>query len=192
MVNGLLNSFTTSQAEQLGVMRWRLYDLRDSGDLVSLTRGVWRRTDAPPTAHESLLAVSLRAPRGTICLVSALAFHELTDEIPAEVHLAVPRGVAQPVIDYPPVKVHVFDANTYALGRERVEVSPGETVWIYSPVRTVVDAVRMRHQIGTDIAFGAARRLVESRMASIGELVEMSEILRCKGPMIELLEVLQA
>ncbi len=68
-------SFTTAQAAERGVPRWRLYELRDSGQVVSLSRGVWRLTDAPPTAHESLLAVSLRAPHGTVCMLSALSFH---------------------------------------------------------------------------------------------------------------------
>ena len=95
MLDALPNSFTTAQAERCGVARWRLHELRDAGEVVALSRGVWRRAEAPEIAHESLLAVSLRAPRGTICLLSALVFHELIDEFATEVHLAVPRGLAR-------------------------------------------------------------------------------------------------
>lgn len=188
----LATSFTTAQAERLGVTRWRLYGLRDAGEVVALSRGVWRRADAPPIAHESLLAVSLRAPRGAICLLSALVFHELTEEFATEVHLAIPRGLPRPSISYPPVEVHVFDAGTFELGREHLEVAPGEHVAIYDPVRSVVDAVRLRNQMGKDIAFRAARRLLENRRAAAGDLLTMSQQLRCEGPMRELLEVLQA
>lgn len=188
----LPSSFTTAQAEQCGVARWRLYELRDAGKVVALSRGVWRRADAGPIAHESLLAVSLRAPRGTICLVSALVFHELTEEFAAEVHLAVPRGLARPSIDYPPVEVHVFDAGTFELGREHIEVAPGEAVTVYDPVRSVVDAVRLRNQIGSDLAYGAARRLLEDQRAAAGDLLATSQQLRCEGPIRDLLEVLQA
>ena len=192
MLDGLPNSFTTAQAERCGVARWRLYALRDAGEVVALSRGVWRRADAPEIAHESLLAVSLRAPRGTICLLSALVFHELIDEFATEVHLAVPRGLARPSIDDPPVEVHIFDAGTFELGREHLEVAPGERVTIYDPVRSVVDAVRLRNRIGTDLAFGAARRLLEGRRAAAGDLLATSQQLRCEGPIRDLLEVLQA
>lgn len=168
--------------------RSTLYRLRDRGEVVELSRGAWRRADAPPMPHESLLAAALRVPAGTICLLSALAFHELTDEIPAWVDLAVARGTHRPSIDYPPVKVHVFDADTFQLGREFVEVSPGERVPIYDPVRTTVDALRRRNQLGTDLAYGAVRR----RRAAAAELLNLSRRLRCAGPVGDALEVLQA
>lgn len=192
MVEELPASFTTSQAEEFGVARWRLYRLRDEGEVVSLSRGVWRRAEAPPTAHESLLAVTLRAPHATVCLLSALAFHGLVDVIPTVVDLAVARGRHRPAIDYPPVQVHVFDADTFELGRQQVEVAPNETVPVYDPVRSVVDAVRLRTQVGTDLAYGAARQLLGRRRSAAGELAAMSQALRCAGPVHKLLEVLQA
>ena len=81
-------------------------------------------------------------------------------------HLAVPRGRARPSIDDPPVEVHSFAAGTFELGREHLEVAPGERVTIYDPVRSVADAVRLRNRIGTDLAFGVARRLLEGRRAA--------------------------
>ena len=68
--------------------RWEdLYRLRDEGALIELSRGVYRLADAPATAHLDLLAVCRRSPEGMICLNSAASFWELTDEIPACVHL---------------------------------------------------------------------------------------------------------
>ncbi len=185
-------SFTTAQAAEHGVPRWRLYKLHAEGLVVSLSRGVWRLADAPPTAHESLLAVSLRAPHATVCLVSALSFHDLTDEIPAAVDVAVARGRNRPTIDYPPVQVHVFDAETFDLGRELLEVTPGEMVPIYDEVRSVVDAVRLRHDVGTDVAYRAVKALVGRRRAAVRELVEVATTLRCASPVRELLEVVLA
>jgi predicted transcriptional regulator of viral defense system len=185
-------SFTTAQAAEHGVPRWRLYELRDEGLVVSLSRGVWRLADAPPTAHESLLAVALRAPRGIVCLVSALSFHDLTDEIPSAVDLAVARGHNRPHINDPPVHVHVFDADTFELGRERRELASGETVPIYNEVRSVIDAIRLRHQVGSDVAFHATKALVGRRRSAVKELVEVGQALRCPGPVHELLEVVLA
>lgn len=50
----------------------------------------------------------------------------------------------------------------------------------------------LRNQIGTDLAYGAARQLLERRRTAAGELAAMSQTLRCAGPVHELLEVLQA
>lgn len=185
-------SFTTADAVAFGVSKSTLYRMRERGEVVEISRGTWRRANAAPTPHEALIAVTLRAPHATVCLLSALAFHELTDVIPMTVDVAVARGRHRPVIDHPPVHVHVFDADTFPLGREHVAVSDHEYVPIYNPVRTVVDALRLRNQIGTDLAYGAVRRLVARRRAAAGDLVSLAGELRCTGPVTEALEVLQA
>ena len=189
---GLPESFTTGQAAAAGLASTTLYRLRDRGEVVELSRGVWRWADAAPTAYESLLAVTLRAPNGTVCLISALSLHELTDELPAAVDLAVARGATRPHVSYPPVAVHVFDADTFELRREQVEVAPGEQVPVYGPARSVVDALRLRHQSGADIAYGALRRLLARRRGGAREVLEVARTLNCEGSARAALEVLQA
>ncbi len=140
----LRDTFRARDAAEVGVHPRDLYALRDEGLLVELSRGVYRLADAEISPYLDLVAVSRRSPRGTICLNSALSFWDLTDEVPAEVHLAVPRGAHRPVIDYPPVRVHVFAASTFGLGRERFRLDSGEEIFIYSAERSVVDAMRLR------------------------------------------------
>ena len=184
-------TFTTSEAEAAGIPRWRLYKERDQGAVFELSRGVWRQEAAPETAHLDLLAVALRAPHGTICLVSALAFWELADEIPRQVDLAVSRGATRPRISYPATRVHVFDAATFELGIHEPEVAPGEPIHMYGAVRSVVDALRLRNQLGREVAFRAARRLLERERAA-GRILELARMLRCETPVAEALEILQA
>ncbi len=43
-------------------------------------------------------------------LNSALSYWDLSDEIPLEIHLAVPEGSHRPTIDYPRTRAHVFAA----------------------------------------------------------------------------------
>ena len=49
--------------------------------------------------------------------------------------------------------MHVFAAGTFDLGRERVSLESGEEINVYSPERSVVDAVRMRGRVGTDVTY---------------------------------------
>ncbi|CAA9449227.1 MAG: hypothetical protein AVDCRST_MAG58-811 [uncultured Rubrobacteraceae bacterium] len=137
-----------------------------------------------------LVAVSRRSPNGSICLNSALAFWDLTDEVPAEVHLAVSRGAHRPRISYPPIRVHVFAADTFELGREQVRLESGEEIYIYSPERSVVDAMRLRGRIGTDVAYEALRRYLRRPRPSAGDLLRLARQLRTGGPMADALEVL--
>lgn len=182
--------FRARDAAEAGV-HWRdLYALRDEGALIELSRGVFRFADAEINPYLDLVAVSKRSPRGTICLNSALSFWDLTDEVPSEVHLAVPRGSRPPSIDYPPTRVHVFAARTFDLGRERIRLDSGEDINIYSPERSVVDAMRLRGQVGADVAYEALRRYLRRSGSSPGDLLRLARRLRAGGPMSDALEVL--
>lgn len=106
-------TFRARDARAAG-LHWRdLYALRDAGEVIELSRGLFRFADAEGVTGIDLLTVSRRAPDGMICLVSALAHWDLTDEIPAAVDLAVPRGSSRPAINYPPTRVHLFDPRTF-------------------------------------------------------------------------------
>lgn len=183
-------TFRARDATEASVHPRDLYALRDERFLVELSRGVYRLADAEMSPYLDLVAVSRRSPRGTICLNSALSFWDLTDEVPAEVHLAVPRGAHRPVIDYPPVRVYVFAASTFGLGRERFRLDSGEEIFIYSSERSVVDAMRLRSQVGTDVAYEALRRYLRRPGASPDGLLRLARRFRAGGPMADVLEVL--
>lgn len=182
--------FRARDAAEAGV-HWRdLYAMRDEGTLIELSRGVFRFTDAEMISDLDLVVVSKRSPRGVICLNSALSFWDLTDEVPAEVHLAVPRGSRPPSIEYPPTRVHVFAADTFELGIEQVHLDSREEIRIYSAERTVVDAMRLRNQVGADVAYESLRRYLRHPGASSGELLRLARKLRTGGPMSDALKVL--
>jgi hypothetical protein len=189
---GLPSTFTTGQARAAGVHPRDLYAARDGGELVELSRGVFRRSDAPAPAYPDLLAVSLRAPRAVVCLLSAAAVHDLTDEIPMAVQIAVPRRTWPPKLDHPPVEVFVWDPLTFELGLDTVEVAPGEWARIYSPGRTVVDLMRMRHKLGESVAHVALRRYLARRDARVADLMTYAKALDVLGPVRAAVDVLAA
>ena len=90
----------------------------------------------------------LAAPQGMVCLSSALAYWDLSDETPISVDLAVPAGSHRPQIDYPPTRIHVFGATNFGLGRIEVAVGMDLDFRITDPERTVVDCFRQRHRVG--------------------------------------------
>lgn len=126
------------------------------GTLVHLSRGVYRRADAP-LGDEDLVEVALRAPEATLCLVTALARHELTDQIADRIDVALPRSQRPPRVSAP-ARWHRFDEATFALGRGRVELDPGVWIGLYTAERCILDAFRLRHLEGEELAVEALRR----------------------------------
>ncbi|MYW63656.1 hypothetical protein GTY65_06125 [Streptomyces sp. SID8379] len=168
---GLSPTFTTAQARQALLSPRDLAHLVTEAEIDELSRGVYRRADAPETAHADLLAVCARASHAVVCGESALALHELIDDIPAAVHIAVPRGTRRPTISYPPTVVAQYAAKTFDLGIERFEAAPGEAIPMYNAARSVVDAMRHRSRLGETLALSAlGRYLRRSGRGGVGEL----------------------
>ena len=134
----------------------------------------------------------VRAPVAVVCLVSAAALHELCDELPLAVQIAVPRGARSPRITLPPVEVFHFDALTFQLGLGEVQAAPGEWVRVYTAARTVVDLMRFRHRIGEPLALGALRRYLASTGARPGLLLDLAGSLDVLGPVRAAVDVLEA
>lgn len=159
-------TFTAAQARRAGVSSRDLALLTADEKVDELSRGVYRQASAPETAHLDLLAVCARVPRAIVCGESALALHELIDDIPSAVHIAVARGSHRPSISYPPVVVSQYTADTFDLGREEFQAAPGEKISVYSAPRSVVDAMRYRHRIGENLALSALGRYLRTRGGS--------------------------
>ncbi|WP_214109624.1 type IV toxin-antitoxin system AbiEi family antitoxin domain-containing protein [Acrocarpospora catenulata] len=172
-------TFTSAQARRAGIPSRDLALLVSEGKLDELSRGVYRQASAPETAHLDLLAVCTRVPRAIVCGESALALHELIDDIPSAVHIAVARGSHRPLFPYPPVVVSQYAADTFDLGREDFPLAPGENVPVYNAPRSVVDAMRHRHVIGKDLALSALGRYLRTRgRTAVNELQDIAEELK--------------
>ena len=155
--------FRVREAVDAGIPRHALYRLRDEGALQVLSRGVMQPVDSTPALNTEFAALAARVPKGTICLNSGLSYWDLSDELPATIHLAVPRGAHWPKIDTPATTLHRFAAETFELERLGQATDAGEPFWIYSAERCVVDAMRLQHVVGRDVALSALARYMRRR-----------------------------
>jgi hypothetical protein len=185
-------TFTTAMARAAGLHTRDLYAARDAELVLELSHGVFRRADAPPASFPDLLAVAYRNSVAIICLVSAAAVHDLTDEIPAAVQIAVPRASRPPRISFPPTTVYRFERSTFELGLTSLEAAPGEHVRIYDPARTVADLMRLRHRVGEPLALAALHRYLRRPDSRPAELLELATALRVRGPVLYALDVASA
>ncbi|UPK73556.1 hypothetical protein MU582_14045 [Nocardioidaceae bacterium SCSIO 66511] len=158
-----------------------------NGDVVVLARGLYRKSDW--VGDEDLVEIAVKAPDATICLRSALVRHDLIDDIPAEIEVAVPRGSWTPETRAP-VRWRRFDVDTFAIGRDQLDIGGDRTIGIYSAERSIIDAFRMRHVDGADLAVEALKRWLR-RGGQPSELLRVARSFpRVVGALRDTLEIL--
>ena len=179
----------TSEALDLGIHPRTLYALRDAGALERLGRGLYRLVELPPLSNPDLVTVALKAPHGVICLVSALAFHELTTQIPHEVDLAIEQGAEPPRIEHPPLRIFRFSGAAWREGVETHEIDE-VPVRIYSPAKSVADAFKMRNRVGLNVAIEALKRYRQRFAGGLDDLLHYARVCRVERVMRPYLEAI--
>ncbi len=163
--------FTHADARSRGVSDRVLYGWRDRGQVEQLARGIFVQPDLP--ADPDLIEIAVRAPDATLCLATALARHGLTDDIPPTIDIALPRSRRAPRTTAP-VAWHRFDEDTFDIGREEITVHGKLMIGIYDTRRSIVDAFRLRHLYGEDLAVDAVRRWLARRGNHPAELLDIA------------------
>jgi predicted transcriptional regulator of viral defense system len=165
--------FSYGQARDAGLSHRRVYWLRDHGLIEPLMHGCYRRADNPLEVDPDLYEIATRAANGTICLTSALARHQLTDAIPCQIDIAIPRGQRRPTTAAP-VSWHAFSTDTFNTGRDTLQLAGGASIGLYNAERSIIDAFRLRHREGPELAYEALRRWLQRRDRSPAELMRMA------------------
>jgi len=177
----------TGDVAALGVPTVVLTRLVRSGKLVRQGRGLFTLPEHQPSALRSLAEVSLRAPRGVVCLLSALRVHEIGTQAPFEVWLALPPGVIPPRIGSPKLRVVRMSGKSLTEGIERIEIE-GVRVPVFNAAKTVADCFKYRNKIGLDVALEALRETRRARKATVDELWRYARICRVANVMRPYLE----
>lgn len=167
----------TTEAIAGGIHPRTLYAMRDTGEIEQLSRGVYRLAGLPPLSEPDLATIAKRIPQGVVCLISALAYHELTTQIPHEVHIALPRTARRPTLAYPPARFYRFSRGAFEAGIE-THVIDGIPVRVYGPEKTLADCFKFRNKIGLDVAIEALRSYRGRRGARLQKVLEFARTCR--------------
>lgn len=179
----------TSQALQKGIHQEILYGLQKAGHIIKISRGLYRLNEMPALGEPDLITVTLRIPNAVICLISALAFHGITNQIPHHVDIAIRSNSKLPKLAYPPIKTYWYPESNFETGIEKHEVD-GILVPIYSPERTIMDCFKYRNKIGLDVAVEALklyRERGQMKISLLAEYAKMNRVLKIVRPYLEAL-----
>ena len=174
---------------QHGIPVIYLRRLLHRGELVQPARGVYAVTGHEHTLHHSLAMVSKRIPRGVVCLLSALAYHDIGTQLPSVVWLAIDQRSRPLVTTDLPAKIVRFSAQSLVEGVEEHSVE-GVTVRITNPAKTVADCFKFRNKVGLDIALEALRDAWRKRKVTMVELDRFAATNRVTNVMRPYLEML--
>lgn len=179
----------SSQLFKLGVQPRILYALRDKGLVVQEGRGLYRLANEQVWSDPDLAVVSLLIPKGVICLISALYFHQLTTQIPHEVYIALPKDSEKPRIKYPPTRFFWISPAPFKAGIEKHKVDNVD-IRVYSVAKTIADCFKFRNSIGMDVALEALREGLRQKKATFNEIQGFAQIDRVEKIMQPYLEAL--
>lgn len=177
----------TAEAIAAGIHPRTLYRLHEVGDLVKISRGVYRLAEFGPITNPDLVTVATRIPRAVICLISALAFHGITTQIPHAVSIALKEGAGTPRLAHPPISVHRFAESALNEGVQ-VHVIDGVRVRIFTPEKTLADCFKFRNKLGLDVALEALKLYKARKKFSARELLHYARVCRVEKVMRPYLE----
>src|SRR5580658_9589785 len=175
--------------EAIGLPREYLVRLHRQGKLNRSGRGIYTVPDASVTERHSYAEVTKRVPEAVICLLSALAFHEITTQSPAAVWVALRKGARTPALTSPTLRIVRLSEPSLSEGIENHKVE-GVPVRVYSAAKTVADCFKFRNKIGLDIAIEALKDCLRQKKATINDIYRYAKVCRVSNVIRPYMEAL--
>jgi len=180
---------STAEVRLHGIHHEYLRQMCAKGKLVRDGRGLYSLPDADVTAYHGLAQAVKAIPKGVICLLSALRFHEIGTQAPHEVWVALDRRAARPRTRHPKTRIVRFSGKALTDGVDEHTIE-GMQVKIYNPAKTVTDCFKYRNKIGLDVALEALREFLRGRKCSTDELWKYAKICRVTKTMRPYMEAI--
>lgn len=125
-----------AELRRAGVTAATMSRMERDREVIRLARGLYQLPDAELDANHSLAEAAKRSPKAVICLVSALAFHGLTDQLPRQVWLSIGNRDWAPKPDRMPIRIVRFTQTLLSEGVE-IQTIEGVPVKIFGVAKTI-------------------------------------------------------
>jgi predicted transcriptional regulator of viral defense system len=174
--------------KQMGILRPRDLDshsipreylrrLTEKGLLEKIGRGLYSLPGADVSELHRLAEAAKRVPRGVVCLLSALRFHDLTTQNPFQVWVAIDVDAHAPKPDGVPLRIVRFSGAALSSFIEEHDIE-GVAVRVYSPAKTVADCFKYRNKIGLNVAIEALQDCWRQRKATMDDIWAAAKVCR--------------
>jgi predicted transcriptional regulator of viral defense system len=167
--------------------KYHLRKLIKNGIVSRVKRGLFRLNDSPRVFQEAEVARMI--PNGIFCTFTAWSYYELTTQISAEYHIAIPRTIKIVLPGYPPVKLYYYGIETFNIGKTSAKIN-GSLVNVYDLERSVCDAVKFRNKIGTDMLSEILHNYIRRKDKNLDKLLKYATGLRISNTLKPLLQIM--
>ena len=140
-----------------------------AGDVNRLARGLYQLPDAMLDANHSLAEAAKRVPGGVVCLVSALAYHDLTDQLPRAVWMAIGTKDWTPKDGRPVMRIVRF-TDTFLTDDVHTVNIESVPVKVFGVAKTIADCFRHRRKVGQSVALEGLQEALRQRKATPAEI----------------------
>lgn len=174
---GLFDSASLLRAHELrtaGISPETIARAVNDGELERISRGLYQRHDADLDENRSLAEAAKRAPKGVVAMVSALAFHGLTDQMPRRVWMAIGSSDWSPAPSYPPLRIVRFRDQYLRQEVEQHSIA-GVSVPIYSVAKTLADVFRNARLVDRSVAIEGLRAALSLHKATPGRIADVAK-----------------
>jgi predicted transcriptional regulator of viral defense system len=171
--------FTSQQAEESGFSRSNFHFKLQSGEWIKEQRGIYRLAQYPVSERPELVLWTLWSrdkqgnPQGVWSHETALDIHELSDVMPAKMHLSVPLRFRKRIEIPKNLYLHYVD-----LVESEVETRQGFKVT--TPLRTLIDVID-EEKVPPEQVIQAIREALQRGLISRQKLIQVPQLLRYKN-----------
>ena len=173
----LLDARSMMRAQELreaGISPQTIARAVEAGEIERISRGVYQKRGSEIEENQILAEAAIRVPKGVVALVSALAFHGLTDQMPRRIWMAIGASDWAPVQSYPPMRLVRFTERYLRQGVEDHRIA-GLEVPIYSVPKTLADLFRNSKLVDRSVAVEGLRAAIEQRKATPSEIAQAAK-----------------
>jgi predicted transcriptional regulator of viral defense system len=176
-------AFTFKEACNKGLTQYAIQKLLASGVIQKLERGLYSSVDEDLSDEEDYRRAVKRVGKpAVVCLLSALSYYELTDTIPRQVWLMVPK---EKRVKSKSVKLYRARAPQWKVG-----ILSKEGYSITSIERTIVDALTLKTLLSPRMGVDALKTAIASKKTSANRVLQIASELGVKHRVLPYIEAL--
>lgn len=177
-------AFRTEEAYALGLTKYDLRNLIQSGQITKISRGYYQHQEDSTLDEENIFETALirAGSPSCICLISALAHYGLTDLLGKKIWIMVPAHQRRYYADIRLLRVRSPHWN--------IGIEKSSKYWITNVERTLVDCLVYKRLIGTNTGIEGIRRSLNEKKSSLDKIFEMSKKLKVDHRILPYIEAL--
>ncbi|MBX9923903.1 MAG: type IV toxin-antitoxin system AbiEi family antitoxin domain-containing protein [Rhabdochlamydiaceae bacterium] len=168
--------FSSAEGREAGIPSRMLAYFCAKGQLERISKGIYKINNLDFNSEfewEDLAITALSIPRGVICLISALCYYDLTDEIMREFWIAIPHATTSPIR----ANAHIVRMRNISLGQTTIKIRSLK-LKIFDRERTVVDSFRYLDKETALKALQGYLKTCKNRKPDLDKLLRYAKKLR--------------